>query len=557
MKYVVIFVVILIFAAIIFALTYLSLRGTTEKAARYAALAAAIAFAAPFLINWLVTNMSDTKPARETTSSAENKQEHSDFDDTPADSGMQDLPNGEDEFEEPMPEEAPIPDTELQIEKIPAVSTEIQPIGSSVVENTDAIITVCDGVITTKDEVIPYPFTPAITGRYRFEISGLTEGTDHKVNLTVNNSGGGEVAATKYGITNYEGLTVKDMQAGETYQVLVEQYNGLDSYTLSIGNQKETLDITGDTVVKDSVEFRDQRNVYLFTPPLTGRYRFEISDLTKGSNHKVNLLVFNSGDGEEASTEYGIANGEGLTVKGMQAGETYQVQVRQYSGYDSYHLNVGYQKDAVDISEYNVIADSVQYRDQRNVYHFTPTVTGRYRFEISNLTKGSNNKVNLLIWNERGGEEGSTSYGIKNGEGLTIDDMQANETYEIQIHQYSGYDLYNLNIGLQKETQDISKYISVSDSIQYTDQRNVYTFTPSSSGKYRFEIQGFADGSNNRVNILVFNSRGGKEGSTGYGISSGEWLEISDMQAGETYQVQVQYYSGYDSYRLSAVKVEE
>jgi len=331
----------------------------------------------------------------------------------------------------------------------------------------------------------------------------------------------------------------------------------LDSYTLSIGNQKETLDITGYTVVKDSVEFRDQRNVYLFTPPLTGRYRFEISDLTKGSNHKVNLLVFNSGGGEEASTEYGIANGEGLTVKGMQAGQTYQVQVRQYSGYDSYHLNVGYQKDAVDISEYNIIADSVQYRDQRNVYHFTPTVTGRYRFEISNLTKGSNNKVNLLIWNERGGEEGSTSYGIKNGEGLTIDDMQANETYEIQIHQYSGYDLYNLNIGLQKETQDISKYISVSDSIQYTDQRNVYTFTPSSSGKYRFEIQGLADGSNHRVNILVFNSRGGKEGSTSYGISSGEGLEISDMQAGATYQVQVQYYYGYDSYRLSAVKVEE
>lgn len=184
-------------------------------------------------------------------------------------------------------------------------------------------------------------------------------------------------------------------------------------------------------------------------------------------------------------------------------------------------------------------------------------MTGRYRFEISNLTKGSDNKVNLLIWNERGGEEGSTSYGIKNGEGLTINDMQANETYEIQVRQYSGYDLYNLNIGLQKETQDISKYISVSDSIQYTDQRNVYTFTPSSFGKYRFEIQGLADGSNNRVNILVFNSRGGEEGSTGYGISSEEGLEISDMQAGETYQIEIQYYSGYDSYKLSAVKVEE
>lgn len=551
------FLLILLLAAVIFILVYLASERNTTKAAICAALAAAIAFAGPYLINLIDANKSDIRPAQEGTISDGNTQEGSDLADTSVDFEMQDLPDGEEEFDQSASAEAPISDTELHIDKIPTVSAEIQAIESNVVENTDAQITVYDGVITAKDEVIPYPFTPAITGRYRFEISGLTVGTNHKVNLTIKNSGGGEEAATNYGITNGEGLTVKDMQAGETYQILVEQYNGLDSYTLSIGNQKETLDITGNTVVKDSVEFRDQRNVYLFTPPITGRYRFEISDLTKGSSHKVNLLVFNSGGGEEDATNYGITNGEGLTVKDMQAGETYEVQVRQYSGYDSYHLNIGYQKDVIDISEYNVITDSVQYRDQRNVYYFTPTVTGRYHFEISNLTKGSDNEVNLLIWNERGGEEGSTSYGIKNGEGLTINDMQANETYEIQVRQYSGYDLYNLNIGLQKETQDISKYISVSDSIQYAKQRNVYTFTPSSSGKYRFEIQGLTDGSNNKVNILVLNSRGGEEGSTGYGIASGEWLEISDMQAGETYQIEVQYYSGYDSYRLSAVKAEE
>ena len=122
------------------------------------------------------------------------------------------------------------------------------------------------------------------------------------------------------------------MQAGETFQVQVKQYTGLDSYTLSIGNQKETLDVTGYTVVKDSIEFKDQRNVYLFTPPITGRYRFEISNLTKGSDHEVNLLVYNSGGGEEASTSYGIMNGDGLTIASMQAGQTYEIQIRQYSG---------------------------------------------------------------------------------------------------------------------------------------------------------------------------------------------------------------------------------
>ena len=42
-----------------------------------------------------------------------------------------------------------------------------------------------------------------------------------------------------------------------------------------------------------------------------------------------------------------------------------------------------------------------------------------------------------------------------NGEGLTIKDMQAGETYQIQVRQYSGYDMYNLNLGLQKETVDM------------------------------------------------------------------------------------------------------
>jgi len=434
---------------------------------------------------------------------------------------------------------------------------EVQSIESKIFENVDAQIDVYNGSLTIEGQVDTYFFTPSITGRYRFEISGLTSGTNHEVNLVIKNSGDGVVDSTSYGITNGSGLTIKDMQAGETYQVQVKQYTGLDSYTLSIGNQKETVDVTGYTVVKDSIEFKDQRNVYLFTPPITGRYRFEISDLTKGSDHEVNLLVYNSGGGEEASTSYGIMNGDGITIASMQAGQTYELQVRQYSGVDSYNLNIGYQKDSVDVTGYNIIADSIQYRDQKNVYFFTPSVTGRYRFEISNLTKGSSNEVNLYVWNSRGGEEGSTSYGIMNGDGLTIKDMQAGETYQIQVRQYSGYDMYNLNIGLQKETVDISKYSSVSDSIQYTDQRNVYAFTPSSTGKYRFEIQDLADGSNNEVNVLVFNSRGGEENSTSYGITNGEGLEIADMQAGETYQVQVRYYSGYDSYKLITTKVVE
>ncbi len=65
------------------------------------------------------------------------------------------------------------------------------------------------------------------------------------------------------------------------------------------------------------------------------------------------------------------------------------------------------------------------------------------------------------------------------------------------------------------------------------------------------------DGSNHEVNVLVFNSRGGEEGSTSYGITNGQALEVNGLQAGETYEVQVRYDSGYDSYKLFAKKAGE
>lgn len=567
--------VILIIAVVIFVLAYLASDGNKTKAAICAASAAVIAFIGPYIVNLADTKEPNTATAQENSNfeeitrensnsdestwensnSEEITRENSNSDGTATNPDTQDSSVSEEKIDQSAHAESPAPDTELNIDKIAAVSMEVPKIESKDVENTDAQISVYDGMLTMENQVITYAFTPNVMGTYRFEISDLTEGTNHKVNLIIKNSGDGIVNSTSYGISNGEGITVKDMQAGESYEIQVKQYTGLDSYKLNIGNQKETLDVTGYTVVKDSVVFKDQKNVYLFTPPITGRYRFEISDLANGTNNKVNLLVYNSRGGEEANTSYGIANGEGLTIKRMEAGQTYEIQVRQYSGYDSYNLNIGYQKTPIDISEYNVVTDSIQYRDQKNVYFFKPTVTGRYRFEISDLTKGSDNKVNLYVWNSRDGEEGSTNYGIANGEGLTIKNMQAGETYQIQVRQYSGYDMYSLNVGLQKETVDISKYSSVSDSIQYTDQRNVYTFTPSSSGKYRFEIQGLTDGSNNKVNILIFNSRDGKEGSTSYAITNGEGLEISDMQANETYQVQVRYYSGFDSYKLITMKM--
>lgn len=573
--------VILLIASLIFVFVYLSYGKNTKKAAIYASLSAFLAFVGTYIVDLfditkypphtdgsISVSTEITIPEKtidentEVTTPEETPDEDTGVT-TPEETSDEDTEtttpeetsNGD--MESTTTESTPINHLELNIDKIADANMKIQSIESNVIENIDAQIDVFNGYLNVEKQVDTYSFTPNVTGRYRFEICGLTDGTNHKVNLVIKNSGGGVVGSTTYGITNDGGLTIDDMQAGETFQVQVKQFVGLDSYTLRVGNQKEKLDVTGYTTVKDSIEFKNQRNVYLFTPPITGKYRFEISGLAKGSNHRVNLSIYNSGGGEEKSTTYGVVNNDGITFEDMQAGQTYEVQICQYEGYDLYNLNIGYQKESVDISGYNIISDSIQYRNQKNIYFFTPTVTGRYRFEISNLTKGSNNKVNLYIYNSRGGEEAYTRYGIINGDGITHKDMQAGETYQIQVRQHEGYDIYNLNVGLQKETVDISEYSSVLDSIQYTDQQNLYTFTPSSSGKYKFEIQNLTSGSNNDVNVFVFNSRGGEEGATKYGIMNNNGLTIKDMQAGETYTIKVRYYSGYDSYKLIKTKVSK
>lgn len=49
---------------------------------------------------------------------------------------------------------------------------------------------------------------------------------------------------------------------------------------------------------------------------------------------------------------------------------------------------------------------------------------------------------------------------------------------------------YILSIGIKKETIDISDLTSISDSIEYKEQRNVYTYFAERTGKVTFTLEG-------------------------------------------------------------------
>jgi len=312
---------------------------------------------------------------------------------------------------------------ELAVDKLPSNPTSV---------GAAEILTYA-GNVAYEEQVDEYSFTAPYDGRYRADISGLQNGVN--VELYVYDDTGSTIGSDTYCV-NEEGVTVKDLAAGHVYIVRVKQDSGFSGYTLSVGLQKPVIDITGYTTVTDSVEYTDQRNVYSFTAPIDGRYRFELSGMQNGTD--VELYMFNHLDETIASDTYCV-NDEGITVKDLKGGETYQIQVRQDSGFSSYTMYIGYQKGTVDISDLSSVKDSIEYTDQRNVYLFTVPRDGRYRFELSGLQNGTD--VELYMFNNLGETTASDTY-CTNEEGITVKDLKAGEVYELQIRQDSGFSNY-------------------------------------------------------------------------------------------------------------------
>lgn len=198
-------------------------------------------------------------------------------------------------------------------------------------------------------------------------------------------------------------------------------------------------------MISDSVQYTEQCNQYSFIPPVSGRYRFEITDMVSGVQVHINVLNQAGGMVENASY---VSKGGGVTIDNMIVGEVYTIQIIQENSYGSYELGIGYQKESVTLTT-NKISDTMQYVEQRNVYLFVPQSDDGYSFIISNMVSGM--KVNIEIYNEGGECVDEVSYGVENEHGLDIEKMVRGETYTIYVTQYDGEGAYSLTINRLKQ----------------------------------------------------------------------------------------------------------
>ena len=414
----------------------------------------------------------------------------------------------------------------------------IDPIPPRTATNREPEIQVHNGEISRDGQTDSYWVTMPYDGRLRAEISELYSGK--AVTLLILDRLGQKVVSDGY-CENGEGVTAKDLKAGDRYEIRVEQNTGYSTYQLTIGLPGEAMDVSGLTEVSDRISFTDQRNVYTFTVPRDGRYRFELFDMMKG--FAPEMRVFDR-LGEETAGDGYCENHEGVTLRDLKAGETYQVQVRQGTGTGDYRMLIGHQKETADVSALTLVSDSIEYTDQRNVYSFTVPRDGRYRFELYDMMKGFAPELRVF---DRLGEETAGDGYCENHEGVTLKNLKAGETYQIQVRQGSGTGNYRMLIGHQKEPVNVSAGTAVRDSVEYNDQRNVYLLEAERDGEVKIRAEGLM--SQTALAVRVTNELLEEIGSDGY-FTNGEEITVRNVSRGSRIQIEAIQNTGFGSYTL-------
>ena len=193
------------------------------------------------------------------------------------------------------------------------------------------------------DQVNYYSYTAPRDGKYRFELMTdyAANGERITLDLTLKDADGKVIRGPEYGT---EGVGISyDLVKGEKYLIEVEHDRGLGAYTLVVGEQKETVNITGKKFVRDSVEFKDQINKYTFVPSTDGDYRFQIEDMKQSESDQIRHIRIRVKDTQDNLIGKGgsvTARGQGTTVS-LKAGTKYIVEIEQDERFFSYTLLFG------------------------------------------------------------------------------------------------------------------------------------------------------------------------------------------------------------------------
>ena len=255
-------------------------------------------------------------------------------------------------------------------------------------------------------------------------------------------------------------------------------------------------------------------------------------------------IVVKGPEGAEVVKQTGLVNGSEVDCV-LEKDKTYTVSVETAEGEGKYVLLFGQNKAASDVSDFDLIRDSIEFRGQFNSYSFVPENSGTYRFDL-----GSGDKEFVLktdIYDARGAKIFGDN--LTNGNGATLE-LNAGETYRIDASQAGKNGEYTLAIGRQEPSSDISGRCIVPGAITYRDQKKTYTFTAAESGMHRVTIGNMDESCS--VKMYVYSQMGDRlEGADE--MSSEDRLSVM-LKEGQNYQIRITQLSGTGNYTITMVK---
>ena len=226
-----------------------------------------------------------------------------------------------------------------------------------------------------------------------------------------------------------------------SYKLVVTPDRGEGEYFLLIGKPKETVNITEYTVVNDSIEYDEQKNIYLFTPDETGRYRFIVSNMVNGFAVQITVKDHLNYDVAPVAEDSELTIDQGLTFE-LTAGQTYRIQVAQKKSTGSYELHIWRQQETLPLFTAVQLNDSISYKHQQNHYTFTAPKTKTYQLQVSGLKSGL--KVELCTRDNQGYTIGEDKYLKESG---TVDlELEAGKTYSITLCYSEDFGNYTISI---------------------------------------------------------------------------------------------------------------
>ncbi|HEM6087570.1 TPA: hypothetical protein U2B84_000604 [Streptococcus suis] len=165
--------------------------------------------------------------------------------------------------------------------------------------------------------------------------------------------------------------------------------------------------------------------------------------------------------------------------------------------------------------------------DNMKEFSYTAPISGEYYLELIGLKESESAWVNVYDNLEKSLTSFSTDGAI-----LTL---EAGKTYKI-ITKFNGTDLaIRLQLTVASEVTDISYASSVKDTVSYSTQQNIYSFTPQLDGLYHFDLEDILAGSS--LDINVYDKLNNSVETVNYSNSSYQ------LKAGEKYTIAVKHSS--------------